>query len=85
MRADTQTREAYEAELRSVLATIADGMPGEDASARDAAAAAFLALLAGGAMLARAVHDPALAARINLAVARRASDFAAPPPVPTHE
>lgn len=78
MRADTPTRAAYEEGLRSVLAEVADGMPGADASAREDAAVAFLALLAGGAMLARAVQDPALSARINQAVAQRASAFAEP-------
>jgi hypothetical protein len=52
---------------------MADGMPGADAAAREDSAIAMLALLAGGAMLGRAVNDPAIAARIHEAVGRRAA------------
>ena len=62
-RAEDATRDAYEAELRAVIAAAAaglDGPPGE----REAKATALLALLSGGVTMARAVRDPALAQRI---------------------
>lgn len=73
MRADEATRSAYSDGLAAVLVTMADGMPGADAAAREAAAITMLALLAGGALLGRAVNDPALAARIHQAVQQRAA------------
>lgn len=73
MRADPETQAAFAAGLQAVLDTMADGMPGANAAARDDAAIAMLALLAGGAMLGRAVGDPALAGRIHRAVERRAA------------
>lgn len=72
MRADAETRGAYERELRGVIEEVAAGMPGNDMAAREEAAIAMLATLAGGAMLGRAVADPALAARIHLAAERHA-------------
>jgi AcrR family transcriptional regulator len=64
-RADTATRDAYQAELLTLAETIAAGLP--DASGR-AAAWPLLALLAGGVMLARAVPDAAIAQEIADAV-----------------
>ena len=54
MRADDETRMAYEADLQKLAATIAEGMHGEAAAER---AWALLALFAGGASLARTVKD----------------------------
>ena len=72
MRADAETRSAYETELRRIIADVAAGL-GEGASAeREDEAIALLALLSGGVTLARAVADPALSARIAEAVGRRA-------------
>lgn len=64
-RAEPEAREAYEAELRRVIEAAADD------GARDQAIA-LLALLSGGASMARAVSDPALSAEIAAAVRRAA-------------
>jgi hypothetical protein len=70
MRADMGTRQAYEAELRRLVAEIASGFPDRSKRQRDDAAIALLALLSGGVMLARAVADPELSERIAQAVGR---------------
>jgi len=59
MRADDETRLAYQADLQKLAATIAEGMPGKAPTER---AWTLLALFAGGASLARAVKDEALRA-----------------------
>ncbi|KVC51894.1 TetR family transcriptional regulator [Burkholderia ubonensis] len=69
MRADDDTRDAYEQALRQIVDEVSSGLG--DAP-DDARAIAFLALLSGGATLARAVRDPALAERIADAVGRYA-------------
>lgn len=55
-RADAETRAAYGAGLRALTEAVAGGLDGPD---RDERAAALVALLAGGAGLARAVAEPA--------------------------
>jgi AcrR family transcriptional regulator len=67
-RADTRTRETYEALLREVIAAAADGVPGTSAQARRREAIVMLALLSGGVSLARAVQDPALSDEIAAAI-----------------
>lgn len=69
MRADDDTRDAYEQALRQIVDEVASGL-GE--SPDDGRAIAFLALLSGGVTLARAVRDPELAQRIADAVGRYA-------------
>ena len=72
MRADSETRRAYEAELCRVIEEVASGLSGHSTAARDDMAIALLALLSGGVTLARAVPDPALSERIARAVGRLA-------------
>lgn len=60
-RADAPTRDAFQAELERVAAAIADGLGGDDGRAR---AWRLMALLSGGAAIARAVPDPAVRAEI---------------------
>jgi len=72
VRADPETRRAYEAELRRIVAEIASGLPNRSPTAREDAAIVLLALLSGGVTLARAVSDPALSDRIAQAVGRQA-------------
>ena len=67
-RADSDTREAYEAELRGVIDSVAEGVDGSTRSARRRKGIAMLALLAGGVSLARAVHAPALSEEIASAI-----------------
>lgn len=67
MRSDQATRDAYSLGLKAVLDAMA-GMPDGDGAAHEDAAIVTLALLAGGAMLGRAVGDPALAERIHRSV-----------------
>lgn len=67
-RADTETRAAFAAELRKVIATTAEGMPSASAEARRNEAIVTLALLSGGVSLARAVDDPALSEQIAHAI-----------------
>ena len=69
MRADDDTRDAYEQALRQIVDEVSSGL-GDQADADRAIA--FLALLSGGVTLARAVRDPALAERIADAVGRYA-------------
>ncbi|AZQ55399.1 TetR/AcrR family transcriptional regulator [Burkholderia cenocepacia] len=69
MRADDDTRDAYEQALRQIVDEVSSGLgdtPDDDR------AIAFLALLSGGVTLARAVRDPELAQRIADAVGRYA-------------
>jgi AcrR family transcriptional regulator len=71
-RGDDDVREAYEVELRQVIAAAAAGLQGASERDRRAEAVALLALLAGGVSLARAVKDPALADEIAAAVKQAA-------------
>ena len=71
-RADAQTRSCYEAELLRLVSTLVaslppDGDPGAGLPARQRAWA-MLALLAGGATMARAVEDAGVALEIAAAV-----------------
>jgi AcrR family transcriptional regulator len=78
MRADDETREAYEQALLSIVEEVASGLrdlPGND---HDDRAIALLSLLAGGVTLARAVRDPATSERIANAVSRYAMALAEP-------
>jgi TetR/AcrR family transcriptional regulator, transcriptional repressor for nem operon len=70
MRADPETRRAYEVELRRLIAEVASGLPQHASTKRDDVAIALLALLSGGVTLARAVPDAALSDRIAQAVGR---------------
>ena len=73
MRADDETREAYEKSLSSIIDEVSWGLrdlPGDD---HDDRAIALLSLLAGGVTLARAVRDPAVSERIANAVTRYAT------------
>ncbi|WP_315836396.1 TetR/AcrR family transcriptional regulator [Bradyrhizobium prioriisuperbiae] len=71
-RAEPATRTAYQTELMSLVAAIAAGLPNGTRKEREAQAWTLLALLAGGAMLARAVPEKALGARIAAAVQQAA-------------
>jgi AcrR family transcriptional regulator len=78
MRADDETREAYEKVLRSIIDEVSAGLrdlPGDD---HDDRAIALLALLSGGVTMARAVRDPASAERIANAVMRYANALTEP-------
>jgi AcrR family transcriptional regulator len=78
MRADDETREAYEKVLRSIIDEVSTGLrdlPGDD---HDDRAIALLALLSGGVTMARAVRDPASAERIANAVMRYANALTEP-------
>lgn len=81
-RADDAVREAYEAELRTVIDAAADGLAGDSETERRAKATALLALLAGGVSLARAVKDPALSEEIAASVRQAALAIAAATPPP---
>jgi TetR/AcrR family transcriptional regulator, transcriptional repressor for nem operon len=78
MRADRETRSAYEAELLRVVGEISSGLPGGPADERDDTAIAMLALLSGGVTMARAVADPSASERIANAVLRLALQMARP-------
>ncbi|MBJ9589149.1 MULTISPECIES: TetR/AcrR family transcriptional regulator [Burkholderia] len=69
MRADDDTRDAYEQALRQIVDEVSSGLGDRPDDDR---AIAFLALLSGGVTLARAVRDPELAQRIADAVGRYA-------------
>lgn len=78
MRADDETRDAYEKVLQSIIDEVSTGLrdlPGDD---HDDRAIALLALLSGGVTMARAVRDPALAERIANAVMRYANALTEP-------
>jgi AcrR family transcriptional regulator len=68
-RSDQATRASYEAELRSLVDSIAEGLSGDDARLK---AWHLMAVLAGGAGMARAVTDKKLRAEILAAVAQAA-------------
>jgi hypothetical protein len=70
-RADDETRGAFETELRSIIASVADGLDGKPKARREEAIA-MLALLAGGVTLARAVQDKELSNEIAAAVRKSA-------------
>jgi len=76
MRADADTRAAYEVELCRIIEEVASGLTGNSAAAREEDAIALLALLSGGVTMARAVSDPALSARIVEAIGRKAGAIA---------
>jgi len=67
-RADASTRSFYEAEMLGLLDTLTANMPEADGSTARTRAWAMLALLAGGATLARSVEDSAVAQEIAAAV-----------------
>lgn len=67
-RAEPETRAAYEAELRALIASTADGIDEETTNERRQRAIVVLALLSGGVSLARAVNSPALSQEIASAV-----------------
>lgn len=69
-RSDTESRAAFETDLRDVAIIIANGPISVDAPSSVDAACAALAALAGGVTLARAVRDPALAEQIAASVER---------------
>ncbi|MGU7769500.1 TetR/AcrR family transcriptional regulator [Burkholderia sp. MR1-5-21] len=73
VRADDETRDAYEAELRKLFDAVSAGLPEGSGNERDDKAIALLALLSGGVTLARAVPDPALSERIAHAVGKMAA------------
>jgi AcrR family transcriptional regulator len=70
-RADDDARTAYEAELRSIIASVADGLQGK-LKVRREEATALLAILVGGVTLARAVQDAAFGDEIAAAVRKAA-------------
>jgi TetR/AcrR family transcriptional regulator, transcriptional repressor for nem operon len=72
MRADEETRSAYEAELLRVIGEVAAGLPAELGGDREDTAIALLACLSGGVTLARAVSDPSVSERIAGAVRKLA-------------
>jgi AcrR family transcriptional regulator len=72
-RSDNATRAEYSAQIRSIVATLADG-PGVAAQDR---ALAILALLSGGMTMAHAVDDPKLGARIARAVVKAVEEVGA--------
>lgn len=67
-RADADTRATFEAELRSLIASTAEGMTADSAGERRQKAIVLLVLLSGGVSLARAVNSPALSQEIAGAV-----------------
>jgi TetR/AcrR family transcriptional regulator, transcriptional repressor for nem operon len=79
VRADDETRDAYEAELRRLIEEVSTGLGDEGRTDRDEKAIALLAMLSGGVTLARAVRDPALSKRIADAVERAAVALASAP------
>jgi len=68
-RSQSETRTAYESELREILPAITAGLPGSPDKVRSKAYA-LLAILAGGVSMARAVADQELSAEIAKAMAR---------------
>ena len=78
VRADDETREAYEEELRRLIDEVSSGMPAGAGTDQEDKAIARLAMLSGGVTLARAVPDPALSARIAQAVGKMAAAMTAP-------
>jgi AcrR family transcriptional regulator len=78
MRADDETRDAYQAELLGIIAEMSGGLDGQSSQAKDDKAIALLALLSGGVTLARTVTDPELSERIANAVNRAALVIGSP-------
>ncbi|KAA1182811.1 TetR/AcrR family transcriptional regulator [Rhizobium tropici] len=75
MRADEETRDAYTAELRKLIADVAAGLPENTSSAEltpEDRAILLLATLSGGVTIARAVSDPALSSHIGQVIERAA-------------
>jgi TetR/AcrR family transcriptional regulator, transcriptional repressor for nem operon len=79
VRADDETRDAYEAELLRLIEEVSAGLGDEARTDRDDKAIALLAMLSGGVTLARAVRDPALSKRIADAVERASVALASAP------
>jgi len=67
-RADTETREAYEAELIKIVEAVAEGLTGGTLPARRKTAWAVLALLSGGVSIARATADSKTSTQIANAI-----------------
>lgn len=67
-RADVETRDTFEAELRKVMDAVADGIDANRAEARRRQAILTLVLLSGGVTLARAVKDKQLSDEIAAAI-----------------
>lgn len=63
-RSADETRVAYESELTAIADAIAKGLPGDDPELRQERAWSLMALLAGGAGMARAVKDERVAEQI---------------------
>jgi TetR/AcrR family transcriptional regulator, transcriptional repressor for nem operon len=72
MRADRETRSAYEAEFLRLIDEVSSGLADGLAGERDDRAIAMLALLSGGVTIARAVSDPSVSERIAEAVRKLA-------------
>jgi len=70
-RADDETRQAYETELRGIIEAVAAGLEGTPKAKREEAIS-LLALLVGSVTLARAVKDPAVSNEIAAAVRKTA-------------
>jgi AcrR family transcriptional regulator len=75
VRADEETRVAYEEVLKGIIDEIAMGMTTGDIQNREDKAIALLAMLSGGVTMARAVSDPKLSERIAHAVQRHALEL----------
>jgi TetR/AcrR family transcriptional regulator, transcriptional repressor for nem operon len=80
VRADDETREAYEEELRRLIGEVTSGMPAGAGTDQEDKAIALLAMLSGGVTLARAVPDAALSERIAQAVGKMAAAMTADAP-----
>jgi len=83
MRADDETRNAYTAELKQLIAAVAAGLSeNEKANSTETAAEdraiLLLAMLSGGVTLARAVSDPALSDRIARVIEQAALTAGSP-------
>ena len=70
-RADDETRQAFETELRGIIEAVAAGLEGTPKAKREEAIS-LLALLVGSVTLARAVKDPAVSNEIAAAVRKTA-------------
>ena len=70
-RADDETREAFETELRGIIDAVAAGLEGAPKAKREEAIS-LLALLVGSVTLARAVKDPTVSNEIAAAVRKTA-------------
>jgi plasmid stabilization system protein ParE len=71
-RADEDARVAYESELRSIIASVADGLDGKPKARREEATAPARDSRRGGVTLARAVHDEEFGSEIAAAVRKAA-------------